>query len=279
MSKYTTELRYICERKAGLSASVSLSGIDQVIEQSWDKIFTTKVSFFDEAYRKPLCKKIIKHYWFREIGMETAALFLYHLNMTMEEIMPYYNQMYKSELLEFNPLYDVDYRTTGKSDTEGNDTQNDTRTTDFTRSDNLTQEEVRDLTDIRTDNLTNTRDLTNINMFHDTPQGNIGTVEDSSYLTDLRKITDDGTIKDTGTVTNDNTGSVTVTNSGTQKNGGTDQLEGNRNFKNTNEYNESVQGKSGGASYAKLLMEFRESMINIDQMVIDEFATCFMGLY
>lgn len=279
MSKYTTELRYICERKAGLNASVNLSGIDQVLESSWNKIFTSNVEFFDEAYRKPLCKKILKHYWFREIGMETTGLFLFFLNQALEEIMPYYNQMYKSELLEFNPLYDVDYQTSGNSDTTGNDTQNDTRTTNFTRTDNLTQQEVRDLTDIRTDNTTSTRDLTNVNMFHDTPQGNVGTVEDSSYLTDLRKITDRGTVKDTGSVTTDNTGDVTVTNSGTQKNGGTDQLKGNRNFKNTNEYLESVQGKRGGVSYAKLLMEFRESMINIDQMVIDEFSTCFMGLY
>lgn len=40
--------------------------------------------------------------------METAELFKRYLNTTMCEIMPYYNQLYKSELLEFNPFYNVD---------------------------------------------------------------------------------------------------------------------------------------------------------------------------
>ena len=59
---------------------------------------------FDEGYRKGLNNKIIRHYWFREIGFETAALFRDRLAMTMAEIMPYYNQLYKSQLMTVDPM-------------------------------------------------------------------------------------------------------------------------------------------------------------------------------
>lgn len=59
---------------------------------------------FDESYREGLNNKIIRHYWFREIGFETAALFRDRLAMTMAEIMPYYNQLYKSQLMAVDPM-------------------------------------------------------------------------------------------------------------------------------------------------------------------------------
>lgn len=46
--------------------------------------------------REELNKKIIDHYRFWEIGSETPKRFLYNLETTLNEIMPYYNQMFKS---------------------------------------------------------------------------------------------------------------------------------------------------------------------------------------
>ena len=50
---------------------------------------------FDEDYREHLNDMILKHYYMAEIGFETAALFKQYLNNKMEEIMPYYNSLYK----------------------------------------------------------------------------------------------------------------------------------------------------------------------------------------
>lgn len=63
-----------------------------------------KYPIFDENYREVLNKKIVDEYYFREIGVETPARFKHHLNHTMDMIMPYYNQLYESELLEIDPL-------------------------------------------------------------------------------------------------------------------------------------------------------------------------------
>ena len=108
MSKYTTEVRFICEHSAGLSESVGYSSIETVLDASRQKVFDFDYPIFDEAYRATLEKKILKHYYTREICCETVGLWKLFLNCKMNEIMPYYNQLYKSALIEFNPLYDVD---------------------------------------------------------------------------------------------------------------------------------------------------------------------------
>lgn len=84
MSNYTTQLRYIIN-----------SGID---------IGLRNYPIFDEAHRNILNRKLIEHYWMDEIGSETIQLFVFRLNRNMNEIMPYYNELYKSALIEFNPL-------------------------------------------------------------------------------------------------------------------------------------------------------------------------------
>ena len=59
---------------------------------------------FNEEYRRTLNDKIIEHFYFREIGFETPQLFKRFLNRKLNEIMPYYNKLYETELLEYDPL-------------------------------------------------------------------------------------------------------------------------------------------------------------------------------
>lgn len=59
---------------------------------------------FDENYREVLNRKILNHYYFREIGQETPERFNFMLGAKMDEIMPYYNQLYMSTLIEYDPL-------------------------------------------------------------------------------------------------------------------------------------------------------------------------------
>ena len=171
MSKYTTEVRFICEQKAGLEESVGFDQIDSVIAKSWNKIFTTKCYFFDEDYRSVLCAKILKHYYTREIGMETAGLWMLWMNRRMEEIMPYYNQLYRSAQLEFNPFHDVDYYREGNRQNDGT---SETKGTSTNIQDNVT------------------RDL-----YSETPQGALNGVESETYLTDARKVMQDNEANNT----------------------------------------------------------------------------------
>ena len=86
---------------------------------------------FDENYRDILNKKILDTYWFREIGFETPGKFNWYLDTTLRNIMPYYNQLYQSELLKINPLYTMDLSENyaGKDDITSNTTADSTANT------------------------------------------------------------------------------------------------------------------------------------------------------
>lgn len=96
MSKYTTELRWIVEQ------TLDDAGADR-IEDNWslcyDALGLADYPLFDEAYRETLNNKIIRHYYTREIGAETAGRFRMFVRDAMHLIMPYYNQLYESEIL------------------------------------------------------------------------------------------------------------------------------------------------------------------------------------
>ena len=109
MSNYTTELRFICESLCDLKESKGYNNIPEIINTSYKRVFNFYYPIFDESYRPILEKKIIRHYYTREICEETVGLWKLRLEDKMNEIMPYYNKLYESELLKFNPFYDIDY--------------------------------------------------------------------------------------------------------------------------------------------------------------------------
>lgn len=107
MSRFTTEVRYICETIAGYDESQGYGKVEEILEEAAPEIFED-FPIFDETYRLPLEVKILRHYYTREISEETVALWKFRLNDMMNLIMPYYNKLYESDLLKFNPFYDVD---------------------------------------------------------------------------------------------------------------------------------------------------------------------------
>ena len=50
MSKYTTEVRYICEHYAGLNESTGFEDVDEIVEKARHKIFLN-YPIFDENHR------------------------------------------------------------------------------------------------------------------------------------------------------------------------------------------------------------------------------------
>ena len=105
MSKFTTEVRYICESYAGLDHSVGYDQINEVIHASHNEIMGS-YPIFDENYREALNSKILKHYYTREICEETVGLWKLRLNNRMNEIMPYYNKLYDNQNKILNSMFD-----------------------------------------------------------------------------------------------------------------------------------------------------------------------------
>lgn len=283
MSHYTTELRFICESYAGKVDSVAYHGIDEVISKAIPKVFDFDFPLFDPDYRNVLCGKILKHYYTREIGEETVGLWKFRLATKMNEIMPYYNQLYKSEALEFNPFYDVDYKREGDKSHNGtdnltrNNTKNITENTSnsldrtvtgsgsFTESktDNSTSENTVDGIETRagtsksatTDNATSTAATTisknEQDKYSDTPQGALTNVISGDYLTNARvkdgnetNTTNGETNGSTSTeFTESSTDTNNTTNKGTVKNTGSNE--------GSNKRNETVSDVESGSRTVK----------------------------
>lgn len=311
MAVYTTEVRTICEQFAGMTDRSGYGDIDKAISGSWDQIFSSEWDTYDPAYKPVLCRKILKHYWMREIGLETVGLFLHFLNTRMGEIMPYYNALYKSATLEFNPLHDYEMShtstktTNGESSnetvTEENHTRSSTETTTSESEARLTESSQSSSQSSASSNLssddnsTTTSTNQNINKFNDTPQGMLENVISGAYLTNAT--VDDGTSKvdetsgrtqtaseqSSGGTNRDSETDSTKSSSGSRNSQDTNatkgKVEGATSANTTEEYTLKVVGKTGGASYAKLLTEFRDTLLNIDAMIINELSDLFMGLW
>lgn len=284
MSKYTTEVRYICEVNAGLDESAGYNDVEQIIEASAPNIFDFNFPIFDEAYRLPLEIKILRHYYTREISEETVGLWKLRLQAKLNEIMPYYNKLYHSETLEFNPLYDVDYTREYTKNTEGerNGENTSSETGTIGDSGNNSSTQTRNMTDATTIG----RDTWDL--YSDTPQGGIngllddgqvetdGDLDNNTYLTNARHVMESG---NAGTTNRTGTVGTTGTNSNTRtlntRLAGTNTME----ITNTDEYVERVAGKTGGYTFSKALMEYRKTLLNIDMEIIRELKDLFFKLW
>ena len=279
MSKYTTEVRFICESKSGLEESKGASSVDEVIANSWSKIFTSKVSFFDEAYRSVLCQKILKHYYLREIGAETVGIWMLWMNTRLEEIMPYYNQLYESAKIEFDPMHDVDLTRKHERNVDGTSKEDGTRTDNTTGKRTLTGNRDTDSTGSSTRNTTSGSDETKRDLYSDTPQGAITGLENENYLTNARKITNN--VNGTGneeTNTTENTGTNYSETEDTT--GKVDGITSNTGSSSTTEdYLETITGKQVTEIFSSLLNKFRETFLNIDMHVMDGVGDLFFGLW
>lgn len=163
MSSYTTQVRFICETAAGYNESQGYGKVDEIIHKAIPYVFDFQFPIFDEQYRETLCTKILKHYYTREICEETVGLWKLRLATKMNEIMPYYNKLYESELIKFDPMKDTDTTTEHHGKNSGNGVRR--------------------------------------NLYSETPQGALQDLENETYLTNASKDISEGSGTDDYTTT------------------------------------------------------------------------------
>lgn len=133
---------------------------------------------FDENYRNILNQNILYHYYENEIGFETASLFIFYLNQKLNEIMPYYNELYKVQ----KKLIDENLLLNNVNLTEQLIGSNKTETSSTSQSSNNGK-----------------------NLFQDTPQGQISQtdIDNQTWATNLtlnkNKIEDESNATGSGT--------------------------------------------------------------------------------
>ena len=110
MSKYTFELRrlfdfYTRETVEGWFKDYELT--DYLTQDEIDVINERGTWSKDK-----LAKKIVDHYYMREIGFETPYLFKHYVEITMKEIMEEKLPLIYSASIQYDPLVNVDYTET-----------------------------------------------------------------------------------------------------------------------------------------------------------------------
>lgn len=273
MSKFTTEVRFICEQAAGLDESVGFDSLDEVLtRETVAKVFNgIDYPIFDENYRYVLNKKILEHYYTREIGLETVGLWKLKMRTKLNEVMPYYNKLYLSELIEFNPLADTMIKTERKVDNEGSSIRQD-------RNESNTKSKSKNKANtLSTNTGERNSNRTEWDLYSDTPQGGLGhfTIDDDDeiYLTNARKKTGSESDKSKDSNVGSSKGETDYEDEVSSKGSGSNLVN------NTEKYLETVSGNRGGVGLAKRLVEYRESFLNIDRMIIDELKLLFFGLW
>lgn len=78
---------------------------------------------WDENHRGELEKKIIEHYYFRQIGFETVGRFVFKLNTRLREIMPNMIKLYATTKYNYNPIENYNMEEQG-TDNVKNDSEN-----------------------------------------------------------------------------------------------------------------------------------------------------------
>ena len=107
LSKYTLEVRNICESLVARSERAKFMDVNEVIKLARPNIFNFDYPKWDSEYNEMLEEKILRTYYMREIGVETYGLFKLRLQVKLNDIMPYYNKLYESEKLKFDPLKEI----------------------------------------------------------------------------------------------------------------------------------------------------------------------------
>ena len=232
MATYTIELRKVCD----------IYGRDEV--ESWFKNYNLEdyltstqieqITKFNVWSKDRLATKIVDHYFMREIGYETPALFKHFANVYMKEIMERELPKIYSNFLEYDPLSNVDFTEEYTREIQGNNTNQGTSSS------------------------TSSSNSSGLSVNSDTPQGQINKTDilNGQYASNTGASETESQIQDSTT---------------TETSGNNSTIE---------KFTRHEEGDNGVIiTNQRLVKEYREIIVAIDEEIILELNKLFMGLY
>ena len=215
------------------------------------KIFNFDYDFYtdDINIKQTFESKFIDRYMFNEIGFETVARFKHYLKERLNSIAPYYKQLYYTELESKNIkfLLNKDLTETFIKDVSSN-TETSSNTSLNNRSSSSTTGSQNNINNFKESSLDNGNADLGLS------QGNLTSVNETS----------DNTTSNNTTSSNDNSDMNNTGNTSNKEKETTTLIS---------------QGNIGVTSSAELLKQWREVLINIDNMIIEECSDLFMTIY
>ena len=252
MAKYTIELRRVCE----------IYGRDEV--ENWFKSYDLSEFLTEKQIQQittanvwskdRLAKKIVDHYFMREIGFETPYLFRHYALVTMNEIMERKLPLIYSNFFEYDPLSNVDF------------TEEYTREILGNQENNLNTNET--VNQNGTSNSSSNSNSSGFNINNNTPQQRITkqNLDSGIYASSTNQSDTETSVEDETTTESKSTSSGTSKSSGSS---------------NTIEkFTRHEEGDNGVIiTNQRLIKEFREIIVAVDEEIINELNSLFMGIY
>lgn len=244
-AKYTVVLKTIMDNRAARAE------IDKALSKY--PLYTPPKTYDMVPGRQEINNRLLNHYKYREIGFETVGRFLDELEITMAEIMPYYNELLKTVVTMAdlpNPFDNVDVVETFREDRSS-------KAKSAADSHSKTESTAKDSTDTHTATETAGKTIES-----NTPQNVLGI---TAKNIDNVPYADSVNFSKENARTDGSTGSQSEATAETTGNTSTsDESEG------TTEHTFTKKGNQGVNTYAHDMNEFRTSIIDvIDQMIND----------
>ncbi|HWI49441.1 MAG TPA: hypothetical protein VNU45_14580 [Rummeliibacillus sp.] len=248
-SSYTMQLREYIEHFSQ-NDSAFMSHKDR-IEKGRPWLFDFDYPIFDEDYKKTFETNFIRNFYTREIGFETEGLFKFKLENWLRINMPYFNKLFESELIKFDPLKNTDINETSnkKNDKKQNQFSNTTGTSSGTSNTSNSGTATED--DFNRDLLSDNPD-TRLTI---TTNDGEGVIEYASKIEEHNTNNTRSTNSDSDTVSTSK-GDVDTTANATMN-------------ENETYFNNKI-GKAGSQSYSKMLAEYRETFLRIERDIFKE---------
>lgn len=244
----TTSIGFLLAYYGGVDMYAGENTGFELVEKYYSKLFDFDFPFYVENEKiKVEFEKYLCYTYFNEsIGFETPDAWKFAFKQKMLEIMPYYKELYRTTLFEYDPLINRVFTSSDKV--------NETGITDYTSSGN---------TSGKSENSTNGNGLSTSdsqNITSDAPQINFSQNDYASGMTrGQNKNSVENSEKKT---TSDSASSSTVS-------------------KNIDDKNKSISHEEKGfsGSYQDEIKKIRENILNINKMICDDCYDLFMLIY
>lgn len=108
MATYTTPLKTLIEQPTQHRNDLTFK---QRLEVGREVLFKDiEYEFFNDMYRRDFEMKFIRHFYNKEIGFETEGQFKFQLETWLQIHMPYFNELFETQLIKYDPLTNIDMR-------------------------------------------------------------------------------------------------------------------------------------------------------------------------
>jgi hypothetical protein len=291
MASYTMQLKDYIEMWSQYNTNLP---VRDVIETGRTKLFDFDYPLFTPDYKKDFETRFIRNFYFTEIGFETEENFKFHLETWLQINMPFWNNMLKSELIDYDPLTNtkVDSTANKTKDRTQNDIKDGTQHSTTSGTSNTVNEATSETnvtagTDT-TEGVTDSKFNRHLEM--DTPDERLsitpnadgsGTIEYASRITE-DKDTDTRNATKSTDATNDSNTTDHATNDVTASSDsdGTSHETLDSTIHETDADVMNTTGKIGSQTYSQMIKEYRETFLRIEKQIFDEMRKeLFMLLY